>query len=230
MHQVLTTEIGDSCCSVFLQSLYFPPQLKFHCFTRSVSRREIRRKQMWVSGDGSELWCTRYIATSYLSAQFGYAVYRTTDKVYLSAQVCIRSQTHCVLTLLDHRFKLVSSICVLRKVILSSCFDSTFAIPWARQVTITQDFWKAFQLLHLGSLQHLILSLNYDFHNWTFQNFSLQTTPFLQSVRLNTHVSFAQRYLLPIAFISWLPGIAQFYSEQVHLSQIRLLIPVSTPV
>lgn len=115
----------------------FPSAAQIPLFYPKSKQKGNPKKQMWVSGGGSELWCIRYIATSYLSTQFGYEVYRTTDKVYLSAQDCIRSQTHCALILLDHRFKLVSSICVLRKVILSSCFDSSFAIPWARQVTIT---------------------------------------------------------------------------------------------
>lgn len=42
----------------------------------------------------------------------------------------------CVITHFDHRFKLFSSIWVLRKVILSSCFDNFFAIPWTKQVAI----------------------------------------------------------------------------------------------
>lgn len=91
--------------------------------------------------------------------------------------------------LLGHRFQLVSSICVLRKCNFSSCFDSPFAIPWTRQITIMWDFWKAFQQIWgttpARHLKHLIFSWNYDFPNWTFQNFSLQTILFLQSVRWN---------------------------------------------
>lgn len=51
---------------------------------------------MWVSGDGSEWWCTRNIPISYLSRQLSYEMYTTTGRVNPSAQAHIRSQTHCL--------------------------------------------------------------------------------------------------------------------------------------
>lgn len=139
--QVLTTEIGDSCCSVFLQSFYFPSQLKFHWFTPTGSRRKIQKKKQYtkcgsvgmavnggVLGIFQFLICLGSWGMKCTEPQTGLTpLHKPTSDLKLIV---------CVITHFDHRFKLFSSIWVLRKVILSSCFDNFFAIPWTKQVAI----------------------------------------------------------------------------------------------
>lgn len=50
MHQVLTAEVGDACCSVLLQPLYLSAQLKLHCVTpEGKSRKQGRVRGVAVN-------------------------------------------------------------------------------------------------------------------------------------------------------------------------------------